>query len=168
MLPEVLSNGVCSLRPHEEKYTFSAVFQINGKGTIKKEWFWRTVIYSDHRFAYEEAQDIIETHSPVVSEKHSLRNGSYTVDEGTFNAITTLDKIAKNLRKERMKNGAISFDRVEVNFNLKDDNTPKSVFFKRSKDANKLIEEFMLLANKQVARFARPSKKENQRGLAKE
>ena len=154
MLPEVLSNGVCSLRPHEEKYTFSAVFQINGKGRIKKEWFGRTVIYSDHRFAYEEAQDIIETQSPVVSEKHSLRNGSYTVDEATFNAITTLDKIAKNLRKDRMKNGAISFDRVEVNFNLKDDNTPESVFFKSSKDANKLIEEFMLLANKQVARFA--------------
>ena len=154
MLPEVLSNGVCSLRPHEEKYTFSAVFQINGKGTIKKEWFGRTVIYSDHRFAYEEAQDIIETQSPVVSEKHSLRNGSYMVDEATFIAITTLDKIAKNLRKDRMKNGAISFDRVEVNFNLKDDNTPESVFFKSSKDANKLIEEFMLLANKQVARFA--------------
>ena len=154
MLPEVLSNGVCSLRPHEEKYTFSAVFLINGKGRIKKEWFGRTVIYSDHRFAYEEAQDIIETQRPVVSEKHSLRNGSYTVDEATFNAITTLDKIAKNLRKDRMKNGAISFDRVEVNFNLKDDNTPESVFFKSSKDANKLIEEFMLLANKQVARFA--------------
>ena len=154
MLPEVLSNGVCSLRPYEEKYTFSAVFQINGKGTIKKEWFGRTVIYSDHRFAYEEAQDIIETQSPEVSEKHSLRNGSYTVDEVTFNAITTLNKIAKNLRKDRMKNGAISFDRVEVNFNLKDDNTPESVFFKSSKDANKLIEEFMLLANKQVARFA--------------
>ncbi|MEL0225274.1 MAG: ribonuclease R [Flavobacteriaceae bacterium] len=154
MLPEVLSNGVCSLRPHEEKYTFSAVFQINRKGRIKKKWFGRTVIYSDHRFAYEEAQDIIETQSPVVSEKHSLRNGSYTVDEATFNAITTLDKIAKNLRKDRMKNGAISFDRVEVNFNLKDDNTPESVFFKSSKDANKLIEEFMLLANKQVARFA--------------
>ena len=154
MLPEVLSNWVCSLRPHEEKYTFSAVFQINGKGRIKKEWFGRTVIYSDHRFAYEEAQDIIETQSPVVSEKHSLRNGSYTVDEATFNAITTLDKIAKNLRKDRMKNGAISFDRVEVNFNLKDDNTPESVFFKSSKDANKLIEEFMLLANKQVAHFA--------------
>jgi len=154
MLPEVLSNGVCSLRPHEEKYTFSAVFQINGKGEIKKEWFGRTVIYSDHRFAYEEAQDIIESQSPVVSEKHSLRNGTYTVDEPTFNAIITLDKIAKNLRKDRMKSGAISFDRVEVNFNLKEDNTPESVFFKTSKDANKLIEEFMLLANKQVARFA--------------
>ncbi len=154
MLPEVLSNGVCSLRPHEEKYTFSAVFQINGKGEIKKEWFGRTVIYSDHRFAYEEAQDMIETQTPIVSEKNSLRNGSYTVDDATFNAVITLDKIAKNLRKDRMKSGALSFDRVEVNFNLKEDNTPESVFFKTSKDANKLIEEFMLLANKQVARFA--------------
>ena len=154
MLPEVLSNGVCSLRPHEEKYTFSAVFQINGKGEIKKEWFGRTVIYSDHRFAYEEAQDMIETQTPIVSEKHSLRNGSYSVDDATFNAVITLDKIAKNLRKDRMKSGALSFDRVEVNFNLKEDNTPESVFFKTSKDANKLIEEFMLLANKQVARFA--------------
>ena len=154
MLPEVLSNGVCSLRPHEEKYTFSAVFQINGKGEIKKEWFGRTVIYSDHRFAYEEAQDMIESQTAIVSEKNSLRNGSYTVDDATFNAVITLDKIAKNLRKDRMKSGALSFDRVEVNFNLKEDNTPKSVFFKSSKDANKLIEEFMLLANKQVARFA--------------
>ena len=154
MLPEVLSNGVCSLRPHEEKYTFSAVFQINGKGEIKKEWFGRTVIYSDHRFAYEEAQDMIETQTPIVSEKHSLRNGSYTIDDATFTAVITLDKIARNLRKDRMKSGALSFDRVEVNFNLKEDNTPESVFFKTSKDANKLIEEFMLLANKQVARFA--------------
>jgi len=154
MLPEVLSNGVCSLRPHEEKYTFSAVFQINGKGEIKKEWFGRTVIYSDHRFAYEEAQDMIETQTPIVSEKHSLRNGSYTIDDAAFNAVITLDKIARNLRKDRMKSGALSFDRIEVNFNLKEDNTPESVFFKTSKDANKLIEEFMLLANKQVARFA--------------
>ncbi len=154
MLPEVLSNGVCSLRPHEEKYTFSAVFQINGKGEIKKEWFGRTVIYSNHRFAYEEAQDMIESQTPIVSEKNSLRSGSYTVDDATFNAVITLDKIAKNLRKDRMKSGALSFDRVEVNFNLKEDNTPESVFFKTSKDANKLIEEFMLLANKQVARFA--------------
>ena len=154
MLPEVLSNGVCSLRPHEEKYTFSAVFQINGKGEIKKEWFGRTVIYSDHRFAYEEAQDMIESQTAIVSEKNSLRSGSYTVDDATFNAVITLDKIAKNLRKDRMKSGALSFDRVEVNFNLKEDNTPESVFFKSSKDANKLIEEFMLLANKQVARFA--------------
>ena len=154
MLPEVLSNGVCSLRPHEEKYTFSAVFEINLKGELKKEWFGKTVIYSDHRFAYEEAQDIISSGTPIVSEENSLRDGSYDVDQPTFNAIITLDKIAKTLRNKRMKNGALSFDRVEVAFNLKEDNTPESVFFKTSQDANKLIEEFMLLANKQVARFA--------------
>jgi len=154
MLPEVLSNGVCSLRPQEEKYTFSAVFEISRKGRIKKEWFGRTVIYSDHRFAYEEAQDIIESRTPVVTEKHALSGESYTVGEDLFTAILTLDEIAKNLRADRMKKGAISFDRVEVNFNLKEDNTPDSVYFKTSKDANKLIEEFMLLANKQVARFA--------------
>ena len=154
MLPEVLSNGVCSLRPHEEKYTFSAVFDITRKGRIKKEWFGKTVIYSDHRFAYEEAQDIIETKTAIVSEKNALSGESYSVDNVTFNALLTLDEIAKNLRQDRMKKGAISFDRVEVNFNLKEDNTPESVYFKTSKDANKLIEEFMLLANKQVARFA--------------
>ena len=154
MLPEVLSNGVCSLRPREEKYTFSAVFEISRKGRIKKEWFGRTVIYSDHRFAYEEAQDIIESRTPVVTEKHALSGESYTVGDDLFTAILTLDEIAKNLRADRMKRGAISFDRVEVNFNLKEDNTPDSVYFKTSKDANKLIEEFMLLANKQVARFA--------------
>ena len=154
MLPEVLSNGVCSLRPHEEKYTFSAVFDITRKGRIKKEWFGKTVIYSDHRFAYEEAQDIIETKTAIVSEKNALSGESYSVDNATFNALITLDEIAKNLREDRMRKGAISFDRVEVNFNLKEDNTPESVYFKTSKDANKLIEEFMLLANKQVARFA--------------
>ena len=154
MLPEVLSNGVCSLRPHEEKYTFSAVFDITRKGRIKKEWFGKTVIYSDHRFAYEEAQDIIETKTAIVSEKNALSGESYSVDNATFNALLTLDEIAKNLRQDRMRKGAISFDRVEVNFNLKEDNTPESVYFKTSKDANKLIEEFMLLANKQVARFA--------------
>ena len=154
MLPEVLSNGVCSLRPHEEKYTFSAVFDITRKGRIKKEWFGKTVIYSDHRFAYEEAQDIIETKTAIVSEKNALSGESYSVDNATFNALLMLDEIAKNLRQDRMKKGAISFDRVEVNFNLKEDNTPESVYFKTSKDANKLIEEFMLLANKQVARFA--------------
>ena len=157
MLPEVLSNGVCSLRPHEEKYTFSAVFDITRKGRIKKEWFGKTVIYSDHRFAYEEAQDIIETKTAIVSEKNALSGESYSVDNATFNALLTLDEIAKNLRQDRMRKGAISFDRVEVNFNLKEDNTPESVYFKTSKDANKLIEEFMLLANKQVARFASKS-----------
>ena len=159
MLPEILSNGVCSLRPKEEKYTFSAVFHLNRKGKIKDEWFGKTVIYSDHRFAYEEVQDIIETKQALVSDKHALNGKRYRVDDATLNAILILDEIAKNLRVDRMKKGAISFDRVEVNFNLNEDKTPESVFFKTSKDANKLIEEFMLLANKQVARFA--GKREN-------
>lgn len=154
MLPEVLSNGVCSLRPQEEKYTFSAVFTIDNNGKIKSEWFGKTVIFSDHRFAYEEAQDIIDNNTMLVSAKHSLTGESYAVNENLYDAIITLNRIAKKLRSKRMKNGAISFDRVEVNFSLKEDNTPESVFFKSSKEANKLIEEFMLLANKQVARFA--------------
>lgn len=154
MLPEVLSNGVCSLRPKEEKYTFSAVFEIDDKGSLLKEWFGKTVIYSDHRFAYEEVQDILETQRPQVSQKHALHGEAYSVDDAVFEAVITLDKIAKILRQKRMSNGAISFDRVEVNFELNEDQTPASVFFKTSKDAHKLIEEFMLLANQQVARFA--------------
>ena len=154
MLPEVLSNGVCSLRPHEEKYTFSAVFTMNFKGEVLEEWFGKTVIYSDHRFAYEEAQELIETQEAHVSEETSLNGAAYTVSDDLLKGVLTLDEIAKKLRIQRMKNGALSFDRVEVNFILKEDDTPESVYFKTSKDANKLVEEFMLLANKQVASFA--------------
>ena len=154
MLPEVLSNGVCSLRPHEEKYTFSAVFTMNYKGELLEEWFGKTVIYSDHRFAYEEAQELIETQAAQVSKEISLTGASYTVPNDLLKGVLTLDEIAKKLRNKRMKNGALSFDRVEVNFILKEDDTPESVYFKTSKDANKLVEEFMLLANKQVASFA--------------
>lgn len=154
MLPEVLSNGVCSLRPREEKYTFSAVFTVDKNGTIQKEWFGKTVIYSDHRFAYEEVQEILETEQPLVSSTTSLSGKEYKVSKEIFDAVTHLDMMAKNLRKRRMKNGALSFDRVEVNFDLDEENEPKSVYFKSSKDANKLVEEFMLLANKRVASFA--------------
>ncbi len=154
MLPEVLSNGVCSLRPHEEKYTFSAVFTMNSKGDILEEWFGKTIIYSDHRFAYEEAQELIETQKPAVSDNISLTGAAYTVSDELLNAVLTLDNLAKKLRTQRMRNGALSFDRVEVNFILKEDDTPESVYFKTSKDANKLVEEFMLLANRQVASFA--------------
>jgi len=154
MLPEVLSNGVCSLRLHEEKYTFSAVFTMNSKGEVLEEWFGKTVIYSDHRFAYEEAQELIETQEAHVSKEISLTGVAYTVSDDLLKGVLTLDEIAKKLRIQRMKNGALSFDRVEVNFILKEDDTPESVYFKTSKDANKLVEEFMLLANKQVASFA--------------
>jgi ribonuclease R/exosome complex exonuclease DIS3/RRP44 len=153
MLPEVLSNGVCSLRPNEEKLTFSAVFEMDSKGYVLNEWFGRTVTYSDKRFAYEEAQEIIETKSNTVSTEISITGESYTVQNEIVEAILTLDTLAKKLRKKRLQQGAITFDRVEVKFNLDENAEPIGVFFKESKDANKLIEEFMLLANRKVAEF---------------
>ncbi|SEC42839.1 RNAse R [Tenacibaculum sp. MAR_2009_124] len=153
MLPEMLSNGVCSLRPNEEKLTFSAVFEINQKAEIVNTWFGRTVTYSDKRFAYEEAQVIIETKGNVIPKEISLTGESYVVDDAIVDATLKLDELAKILRKKRMKEGAISFDKVEVKFHLDEKANPIGVFFKEAKDANKLIEEFMLLANRKVAEF---------------
>jgi len=136
MLPEVLSNNVCSLRPNEEKYTFSAVFEMDKHAAVKNSWFGRTVINSDRRFTYEEAQKVIE------GESHELEK-----------EIHTLDKLAKILRVHRLRNGAISFDKNEVKFYLDKDKNPVGVYFKISKDSNHLIEEFMLLANKKVSEF---------------
>ena len=153
MLPEVLSNNACSLRPNEEKYTFSAVFEMNDKAEIKNQWFGRTVTYSDARFAYEEAQSIIETKTNEIPKEISLTGKAYKTDQAIADATLKLDELAKIMRKKRMGDGAISFDKVEVKFNLDETNTPVGVFFKTSKDANKLIEEFMLLANKKVAEF---------------
>ena len=135
MLPEHLSNGICSLRPNEEKLTYSAVFEMNDKAEVIDYRIGRTVIKSDRRFTYEEAQAIIET------------------GEGDFKEeILTLDRLAKKLREKRYENGALEFDRAEVRFDIDKDGKPVSVYFKESKDANKLIEEFMLLANITVAR----------------
>ena len=142
MLPEVLSNDVCSLRPNEEKYTFSAVFELNEKAEIQSEWFGKTIIYSDRKFAYEEAQERIETQEGDLVEE-----------------ILTLDRLAKIMRKARIENGAITFDRSEVRFNLDENSQPIGVYFKVSKDSNHLIEEFMLLANRKVSEFISLSKK---------
>ncbi len=158
MLPEVLSNGVCSLRPNEEKLTFSAVFEMNEKGEVLQEWFGRTITYSDKRFSYEEAQEIIETKENTVSSEISITGEAYTVQPEIVSAILKLDVLAKKLRKKRLQQGAITFDRVEVKFNLDKEYEPIGVFFKESKDANKLIEEFMLLANRKVAEFVGRSK----------
>jgi ribonuclease R len=134
MLPEHLSNGICSLRPNEEKLTYSVIFQMNDKAQVQHYEIAKTVICSDRRFTYEEAQTVIET------------------GEGDCkNEILTLDRLAKILREKRFENGAIAFDRVEVRFDIDEKGKPVSVFFKEQKDANKLIEEFMLLANKTVA-----------------
>ena len=166
MLPEVLSNNACSLRPHEEKYTFSAVFQMNDKAEVKNQWFGRTVTYSDARFAYEEAQAIIENNTNVmlssveasqlnntIPAEVSLTGKEYQTTPEIAFATLKLDQLAKIMRRKRMKSGAISFDKVEVKFNLDEQANPIGVFFKTSKDANKLIEEFMLLANRKVAEF---------------
>ena len=136
MLPERLSNFVCSLRPNEEKLTFSAVFELDDSARIQSEWFGRTVIESKRRFAYEEAQEIIEG-----------AEGDYR-DE-----VLTLDRLAKLLRARRFRNGALGFERDEPKFILDDTGHPTGVYYKQMKDSNHLIEEFMLLANRQVARF---------------
>jgi ribonuclease R/exosome complex exonuclease DIS3/RRP44 len=153
MLPEVLSNNACSLRPHEEKLTFSAVFQMNDKCEIKNEWFDRTVTYSDARFAYEEAQAIIESKTSTIPKEVSLTGETYQASKDITEAILKMDELAKIMRRKRMSAGAISFDKVEVKFDLDDQANPVGVFFKTSKDANKLIEEFMLLANRKVSEF---------------
>lgn len=159
MLPEVLSNFACSLRPHEEKYTFSAVFQLNNKAEVLDAWFGRTVTYSDQRFAYEEAQSIIETKSDVIPAEISLTGNEYIVPKPIVDATLKMDELAKILRRKRMAAGAISFDKVEVKFNLNEEAEPIGVYFKQSKDANHLIEEFMLLANRKVAEFIGKQKK---------
>ena len=142
MLPERLCNQICSLRPDEEKLCFSAIFEMNEKAEVLKSRICRTVIKSDRRFTYEEAQQVIETGEGDCKE-----------------AILCLDKLAKQLREKRFANGAINFDRYEVKFEIDENGKPTSVYFKASKDANKLIEEFMLLANRTVAEFVgRPPK----------
>jgi len=159
MLPEVLSNYACSLRPQEEKYTFSAIFQLNNKAEVVDTWFGRTVIFSDQRFAYEEAQNIIETKSDIIPTEISITGSEYIVPKPIVEATLKLDELAKILRKKRMAAGAISFDKVEVKFHLNNEAEPVGVYFKQSKDANHLIEEFMLLANRKVAEFIGKQKK---------
>ncbi len=141
MLPEILSNNVCSLRPNEEKLTFSVVFEIDDKAHVIHKWFGRTVTLSDQRFTYEDAQKIIENNTDDQP-KNDIKT-----------AVLKLDELAKIIRKKRMKQGALSFDKTEVKFQLDDDFNPIGVYVKESKDANKLIEEFMLLANRSVAEF---------------
>ncbi len=136
MLPERLSNELCSLRPHEESLCFSAVFTINDELEITDEWFGRTVIYSDRRFTYAEAQEVIET-----------GKGDYSVE------MLKLNELAQRLRAERFKKGAIAFERDEMKFELDDAGRPVGVYTKEAKESNKMIEEFMLLANRRVAEF---------------
>lgn len=150
MLPEKLSNNLCSLRPHEDKLTFSAVFEMTHDGRLINEWFGRTVIHSDHRFSYEDAQEVLENEegdvlNPVTEPDEVLEKYRFP--------LHTLNHLAKILKKERFRNGAINFETNEVKFKLDETGKPLGVVLKIRKDAHKLIEEFMLLANKKVAEF---------------
>lgn len=136
MLPERLSNGLCSLRPNEDKLCFSAVFELDAEANLKNQWFGRTIIHSDRRFAYEEAQEVIENKAGDCAE-----------------AILKLNELAYILRDRKFKNGAISFESTEVKFKLDENGKPLGVYVKERKDAHKLIEDFMLLANKKVAEY---------------
>ncbi len=160
MLPEKLSNKVCSLRPNEEKLTFSTSIIIDKKGNIKEHWFGRTIIKSNHRFSYQEAQEIIETKKNKISKENSLTGQQYTIDNEIVEAILIMDQIAKETRKKREKKGSINFNKKEVYFKLNKEKEPVGVFTKESKDANKLIEEFMLIANKKVAELFSEIKKQ--------
>ncbi len=146
MLPERLSNGLCSLRPKEDKFTFSAVFEMDHDANIKKEWFGRTIIHSDHRFSYEGAQEVLESKQGVFAKE-----------------LNILNDLAHKLRAQRFKSGAVNFETTEVKFKLDDRGKPLAVIPKVRKDAHKLIEEFMLLANRQVARFIYNMKKGEER-----
>ena len=160
MLPEKLSNKVCSLRPNEEKLTFSTSVIIDKKGNIKEHWFGRTIIKSNHRFSYQEAQEIIETKKNKISKENSLTGEQYTIDNEIVEAMLVMDQIAKETRKKREKKGSINFNKKEVYFKLNEKKEPVGVFTKESKDANKLIEEFMLIANKKVAELFTEIKKQ--------
>lgn len=164
MLPETLSNGLCSLRPNEDKLCFSAIFKLDQNGHVLDEWFGRTVINSDHRFSYEEAQEIIEAVGKSGDEvgksltRAGLGNTGFIKANDLSSAILTLDKIAKKMRKGRLSKGSISFDKQEVRFKLDENNKPVDIIFKVGKDSNKLIEEYMLLANRHVAKLLNDNK----------
>jgi ribonuclease R len=151
MLPERLSNGICSLRPNEDKLTFSVIFEVSAAGKVVKHSFKKTAINSDARFTYEQAQEVIEASYGGI--QMTAIQGLKASQEA-FECIPVLNDIAKKLRAERFKEGAITFNRREPSFVLDDNNVPVDVFFHESADAHQLIEEYMLLANKYVATFA--------------
>ena len=160
MLPEKLSNNLCSLRPNENKLCFSFMILLNQKGKIIKGKFEKTIINSDYRFAYEEIQEIIENKTKKVSKKNSLIGKEYEVSEKVYRSIIILNKLAKKLRKKRIKKGAINFEKQEQKFILDKNNKPINVFFKESKESHKLIEEYMLIANKYLGELIKKTRRE--------
>ena len=159
MLPESLSNKLCSLRPNEEKLTFSAIFTFDENYKIIKEWFGKTVINSNKRLTYEEAQYVISNKSNIIPKEISLSKKEEILENEIKNAIETLNKTANNLRNKRSQEGSITFNKKEVKFILNKEKEPINTILKESLDANKLVEEFMLLANRKVAEVFDKNKK---------
>ncbi len=134
--PNVLSNHICSLNPDEDKLTYSAVFELDSKASVVREWFGRTIIRSDKRFSYSGAQMVIDTGDGEMKEQ-----------------LLTLNNLAQTLRSKRFASGSFAFERLEVKFNLSEKGVPLGILFREFGTANQLIEEFMLLANKRVAEY---------------
>ena len=162
MLPESLSNNLCSLRPNEDKYTFSGIFTFNKEMQIEKEWFGKTIINSNQRFSYKEAQYIIENNTHIIPKEISLLNKNQLLSKEITKTVLILNKIGSDLRNKRIKKGSILFNKKEVKFILNKQKEPLKTEIKESKESNKLVEEFMLLANKKVAEiFSKHKKSEN-------
>jgi ribonuclease R len=159
MLPSVLSNGMCSLNPHEDRYAFSTIFVTDKEGTILDKWFGRTIIHSDKRLSYEEAQEVLT----------KVKLGELTIDADTLTSwhqppyaveLSEMNRIAKNMLKQRQQNGSIDFETTEIKFKLDESGKPIAVYKKERLDAHKLVEEYMLLANREVAEFISKKNKE--------
>jgi len=162
MLPESLSNNLCSLKPNEDKYTFSASFTFNKKLQIIDQWFGKTIINSNQRFSYNEAQHIIENNNTTIPKEVSLTKKSYQIKKEIKDGIILLNKVAIELRSSRINKGSIFFNKEEVKFILNKEKEPINTVIKKTKDSNKLVEEFMLLANKKVAEtFLKQKNKQN-------
>ena len=162
MLPESLSNNLCSLRPKEDKYTFSALFTFNKKFQIEEQWFGKAVINSNQRLSYNEAQYIIENNTVTIPKEVSLSREMHHIEKEIKDSIILLNKIATDLRAKRINKGSILFNKKEVKFILNNEKEPIDTIVKESKASNKLVEEFMLLANKKVAEiFLKQKNKKN-------
>ena len=166
MLPEKLSNKLCSLRPHEEKLTFSAVFEITPLAKVINPWFGRTEIISDYRFSYELAQEIIDAGDEAMKQEFGAGSECGIVPDEVKEAVLRLNKLALILRKRRFAAGAVNFDRPEMKVDIDENGKPVGVHQKFSKEANWLIEEFMLLANRSVAEFVASGGKMGGKALA--
>ena len=160
MLPEKLSNQICSLRPNEDKLCFSCIVELNKNGKIIKSNFKKTVINSDYRFSYDEVQEILEKKTKIISKKNSLIGQEYRIKENIYDSIIELNKLAKKIRKKRIRKGSINFENKEIKFEIDKDKNPIKIYFKESKDSNKLVEEYMLLANRSLGELINKTKRE--------